>query len=398
MKAREAEGQKITVIYVVGHLRTCGPSVQLLYLISNLDQERFAPVVLVTSASIDPTPIEQILKEEGAEIVKISAGKARSIITAPKALKEIADQREVFVVHPYGFRSDMICWLSRVKPRLGNVQNNLRHNYQRMFGNFLGSLMSFINLFFLKRTELVISCGQAVRRNLLALGQESIAIRNAIDSRLYRRLMCEGSNHRRQRRAPAKYLTISSNIPGKNIEFLVEQFAAMPTGLRQLTIIGPADLQLAKRYAEHENLDFRGLVSNPGDMMIETDYFISASEHEGIPNAVLEAFAMGRPVALSAIPAHLEIMEAVGKGVGTTFVCEEDSLTSALALLEEQDYEHLAKSSLEAVSKHFDPKQMAQCYQAVYQAVAFGKNEDIRAQLETLGRHQSDLIVEELED
>lgn len=360
------EREIITVIYVVGDLRTTGPMIQLLYLVANLDRRQFRPVFFVTSDSREPSEIELQIERLGIEVIRINSGKLSSIFRAPLTLAMTAHREARVVLHPYGFRSDIICWLSRVRPRVGAVHNNLRYNYQRMFGKRRGSIIASLNLFLLKRADLIISCGDAVRQNLATLGLKSVAIRNAIDPAIYRDLMCSAFAAQRDTSTELSYLTVASKIPGKNIEFLVNEFALSSPGSRRLVVIGPASPDLIEKHRDTKTVEFRGHVTNPGDALLETSFFISASEHEGMPNAVIEALALGRPVVLSKIPAHLEIMQTAGKNVGTTFSLTPASLREALDEVEGSDYSVLSKSAHEAATSSFDCVGMALRYQSVY--------------------------------
>lgn len=374
----------ISVIYVVGNLRTDGPIMQLLYLISNLDRTRFKPIMIITSASGEPTQIERRLEQAGVEIIRIEAGKIASILRAPLSIKRVARREARVVLHPYGFRSDIICWLSRISPRLGNVRNNLRYNYQRSLGKLRGRIISDINQFFLSRTDVVVSCGEGVRKNLATLGQDSVTIRNAIDPEIYRALMCSSSALQPQKQVEPTYLTVASKIPGKNIEFLVEEFALAPPGSRRLVVIGAANPELVEKHKNSLTVEFRGHVTKPGDVLLETDFFISASEHEGIPNAVLEALILGRPVVLSQIPAHLEILEIAGNDVGATFSWSSESLNRALESVESHDYQVLSRRAQMSAQRHLDAGEMARRYQVVYEALVSLDAPDIEARLEEL--------------
>ena len=374
----------ISVIYVVGNLRTNGPNMQLLYLISNLDRARFKPIMVITSASGKPNQIECRLEQAGVEIIRIETGKLASLLKAPLLLRRVAGREARVVLHPYGFRSDIICWLSRLKPRLGNVRNNLRYNYQRSFGKWRGLIISNINQFFLRKTDVVVSCGDGVRKNLATLGQDSVTVRNAIDLEIYRALMCSASTFPSNQQVEPTYLTVASKIPGKNIEFLVEEFALVPPGSRRLVVIGAANPDLVEKHKNSPTVEFRGHVDKPGDVLLETDFFISASEHEGIPNAVLEALIFGRPVVLSEIPAHLEILALGKKHVGATFAFSSKSLNKALTTIESYDYQMLSRRAQMFARRHLDAGEMARRYELVYKSLVSQEAMDTKAGLREL--------------
>ena len=49
-----------------------------------------------------------------------------------------------------------------------------------------------------------------------------------------------------------------------------------------------------------------------------SDFFVSSSESEGLPNGVIEALATSLPVVLSDIPQHKEILDQI-KDAGITY-------------------------------------------------------------------------------
>ena len=57
-----------------------------------------------------------------------------------------------------------------------------------------------------------------------------------------------------------------------------------------------------------KNILFTGQVNNISDYLAAADYYVSASDLEGMPNSVLEAMAAGLPAILSDIPPHVEIL------------------------------------------------------------------------------------------
>lgn len=103
-------------------------------------------------------------------------------------------------------------------------------------------------------------------------------------------------------------LCLSRVLPLKDQKFLVEAIKERPD--IQLIIAGPASDE--KYYTELQklktnNIHLVGAQEKVADYNLGSDMFVSASTHEGIPVAVLEAMSVETPVLVSEIPGHLTL-------------------------------------------------------------------------------------------
>ena len=103
------------------------------------------------------------------------------------------------------------------------------------------------------------------------------------------------------------YFTISSVgslMPRKGFDHLIQALDCLPEKLRQRTrcsIIGsgPEDRNLQQLIRNVQNpsaITLHGFLMNPQKEIQKSDLFVLLSKNEGIPNAVLEAMAVGVPV------------------------------------------------------------------------------------------------------
>jgi glycosyltransferase involved in cell wall biosynthesis len=122
---------------------------------------------------------------------------------------------------------------------------------------------------------------------------------------------------------------------GKNVDHLL-------TALARAVREGPADALLlgdgvllprVRERVEREGL--RGRIATPGyvaaapAVLKRAALFLSLSRYEGMPNAVMEAAAVGCPVVLSDIPAHRAVLDEAS----AVFVPTEDPDAAARAVL-----------------------------------------------------------------
>jgi glycosyltransferase involved in cell wall biosynthesis len=114
-------------------------------------------------------------------------------------------------------------------------------------------------------------------------------------------------------------LFVGSVIPRKRVDLLLRMLSLPALRTYRLVICGRlADLvyleqlrEIAAQTGVADRVQFEGAVgpSKIPSYLAGAAAYVSASEFEGRPNAVLEALAAGKIVVASNIPAHLEIIE-----------------------------------------------------------------------------------------
>lgn len=105
-------------------------------------------------------------------------------------------------------------------------------------------------------------------------------------------------------------LSLSRIVPLKDQKFLMQAFKQRPE--LQLIVAGPPsdpDYYEELKSLEDKNIKLIG----PQELVVEynmgCDLYVSASTHEGIPVAVLEAMAVQTPCLISEIPGHLTLLK-----------------------------------------------------------------------------------------
>ncbi len=165
-------------------------------------------------------------------------------------------------------------------------------------------------------------------------------------------------------------LSLSRVVPLKDQKFLMKAFKQRPQ--LQLIIAGPPSdpdyYEELKKFEDH-NIKLIGSQELVQEYNMGSDLYVSASTHEGIPVAVLEAMAVETPCLMSEIPGHLTLLK-YGSYFKTfplndldEFLKQLDAMFNNLA-----DTKADAKKAKTLVEDHYSVKTMVNKYLQVYES------------------------------
>lgn len=111
-------------------------------------------------------------------------------------------------------------------------------------------------------------------------------------------------------------------LKSKGVDRLIEAFIRLPQLNCELRLIGDFDFSnsdsisaewLAEMQSVSNNkINYYGFVNNVRDLLKEVDIYVSLSDREGLPFAVLEAIEAGCFIVLSPVPGHLSFADLRG--------------------------------------------------------------------------------------
>ncbi len=103
--------------------------------------------------------------------------------------------------------------------------------------------------------------------------------------------------------AGPRFLFVGTIAYRKGVDILLEAFSTVKRDIPDatLTILGGKDGNYASNLVEKwegmEGIEFKGFVENPYPYMAHCDVFVLPSRMEGLPNVLLEAMSLNKPVA-----------------------------------------------------------------------------------------------------
>jgi glycosyltransferase involved in cell wall biosynthesis len=183
--------------------------------------------------------------------------------------------------------------------------------------------------------------------------------------------------------------TLSRTSPQKGLEFLVEALAALkeryPDSICYVaggTPVGEEDYEAAiKRMARERGAEgrmvFLGEISDIEAFFSRIDVYVSTSRWEGLPTAILEAFAAGTPVVATDVVGNQDLVSNLETGV---LVQADDGKAIAKGIefaFENRDrIEALAERARRLVAERYSIDNMVRQHEELYKNLAgFGAND-----------------------
>ena len=120
------------------------------------------------------------------------------------------------------------------------------------------------------------------------------------------------------------------------------------------------------RFAD-ERVLLPGFKTNVYDYLIASDFYISASDVEGLANTLLESMSVGLPMLLSDIPSHREVMRRIPQEAA--FIYNNSDAQDVYLHIERLlsiDYHKASEAIRQTFSGYYTARRMSSDYQKAY--------------------------------
>lgn len=376
------------VLYVVSRLRSGGPSTQLRFLIEHMDRSLFQPTILTLSPEDEKTA-QSDFESMGVPVDSLSMSRYEGLLQGVSQIREEVKRRKPDILHTQGLRPDILAAVTlRKLHQVATARNYPYEDYPMKYGGVLGYPAACTHLFAFRRLDNVVACSNSIRTDLAQHDISAQVIHNGVDTSAYQPVSKEQKRELRQKLdLPIDrdiFVSVGSLISRKKPKTVVEGFARSDVAEHaQLVMLGDGSLRddcetVAQEYPEAE-IAVPGFVDNVQEYLQASDYFVSASLSEGLPNTVLEAMASGLPVALSDIGPH---REAIRPGqVGVLFDTNSvTALTKGINRLHRMDADELGREARQVACGYFSAEKMSSGYQTLYKDILdVGQTETVSA-------------------
>lgn len=369
---------KIKVTYVVTNLRNTGPINQTYNLIRFLDRDKFEPSVITIWPETEDTIID-LYRSLGIKIIQGRLSRKSSLLFGKRYVTKILEILKPDIVQGVGIPLYRMCLGYKKAVPYVVLRNYCYEDYPSQYGKIIGLLMACIDMKLI-RCQLnkglpITTCSKSLSDIYKKNENLNISyIQNGVDvSRFKKTEIIDIDKLRDTLCLPRnKVIFVYSGrlIERKNQIESIKAFIKANLGANVVLLIlgdGPDRTFLESIAVGHENIIFKGNVSEIERYLFASDIYVSSSKSEGLPNGVLEAMACGLPVILSNIPQHLEVMDDNSVCGYTYQLGDVLALSNTIKKMIKSNYKQFGESSLNRVNTCFTDRIMSENYSKLYQ-------------------------------
>ncbi len=373
LEERSAPSRRLKILFVVASLGGGGAERVIVTILRHLDRSRFEPhLALVDARGPCLTDVPQ-----DVPVHDLRAGRARYAI--PPFVRLSWKLRPDAVFSTLGYLNLVLIFARPLLPRgvkllvrEGSIPSaQLKHDlpYPRVWRWLYQRLY--------KRADAIV-CQSDYMLNDLAeqFGvprRKMVRIYNPLDVGLIRRL---ADLHPGPYSGEGPHLVAAGRLANvKGYDLLLDSVGLVRRSIpsAQLTILGegPLEFQLKAqrdRLGLQEAVHFAGFQPNPYPYFKHADLFVLASRYEGLPNAVLEALALGVPVVATDCPGGLQ--EIWRSSPGSVTICRRDYQSLAAAIVSDCARSRRKRPSdsddLKRLGHEFEVEEVIGCYEDLF--------------------------------
>jgi glycosyltransferase involved in cell wall biosynthesis len=363
----------IKVCFLVSSLANEGP-VNVMYNIINYMDFSIFEVSVITLIPEKPTTRMESFEKLPVTIHQLAKEKSLNPLQLFFKLKEKVQEIDPHMLHAHCSRSlYLMCFLPKRYKRIHTIHNYPGLLQQILYGRLKGRMVILLNHFFTRRIDLPIGCAESVALSYKQFKNMDIAsIPNGCSLPVWSR------DEEQKKQLRAKYhlcanvryfIFVGRFSKEKNPDILVKAFKKLNDPSIGLIMLGNGPMWEQLKSEESERLRFPGFTSDVYGYMIASDYYISASDVEGLANTLLESMTIGLPFLLSDIPSHREVMSKMSLPAGYAIDPHDaDDMTDKIKQLTGSVKRDEAEAEIKRVFlEHYTAEQMANRYQMAYQ-------------------------------
>jgi len=346
----------------------------ILALNNNLDPELVrSEIAVIQENSMQQDVIDQFRKS--GQIVNVLLMRSRFSFSAIQDLCRLIRKRNIHIIHTHGYKSDFLGLIAAKITGIKAISTPHGFGEPRDLKLKLYILLGKICLWFF---DSVSPLSQQLVDELIKARvpkEKIVFIRNAVDLKEveeYRISKTEAREHEKQRIG-----YIGQLIPRKKINHMLDIFNQLWLKIKnvELVILGDGESReemekYARTLPSSDAVKFLGYRGDRLKILRAFDLFVMTSSDEGIPRCLMEAIAMGVPIAAYDIPGIDQLVIHQKTGLLADFGDKNKLALYWEKLLDDRDLAlSLAEGGRQHVIEKYSGKRMANEYTGLYRSL-----------------------------
>lgn len=366
----------MNVIYLISRVKKgAGPINQALNILVGLNRLSDVHAILVTlEPEREGDSWLDRFKEKDIEIIQLNQ-KSWYLWACVSRLKKIIKDRGVDIVHSSGFRADLVNMMLCHYVKTVSTQRNEPNQFVERYPRWVKPALQNLHLQMICKMDAIVTCSKWLQPLYeKACDREVYIAQNCVDTEYFVPLDNNKKKEVRRRIGLREdiviFLVMGYFDPRKNVGLIIEAFREIKDDHIRLLLIGNAgEVEQLKGVADgDERIAFLGKIENPLEYLQTSDFFVSSSLSEGLPNTVLEAMSCGIPCVLSDIEPHKELIKGTRAGVLFNRN-DKKELVEAIRNSVEMDYEEMSGSARDSMVNQYGIDRLANNYLEIYNEI-----------------------------
>ncbi len=342
------------------------------YIIKYLNKEKFQAIVLTLSNELLKDSEKKYFEDElHIKIESLKLSRLQGIFFAKNKIKKFIERHNIDLVHSQGLRADNLMSNINGIQKVATLRNYPYYDYPMTYGYFIGFCMAKLHLKYLRKIDKPVVVSKSISDILKNYNNYKIDfVRNGTDVERFQNLDKKSLRKKLNFEKNEKiFISMGHLNKRKDPLTIIKAFKKSNIKNAKLILLGHGDLysECYKEIGDKNNILLLGRVDNVNEFLGVSDYFVSASLAEGLPNTVLEAMACGLPCILSNIPPHLEIYDINNNSSLVFNTKDTNTLSSLMKSIISDDYTIMSQASKDIILNHLNAKIMSSNYQYIYE-------------------------------
>lgn len=368
---------KTKICFVISSLSNQGPPNVVYNIIQYMDFSRFDVSIITMVNEQEISRIEEF-RSLPVKIVQMHPEGVQNPLDMFRTLKKTVEELDPDILHTHCPRSMfLVPFLPKKYKKMETVHIFPGIQQKVMYGKWKGQIVIWLSHFFTKKMDMPIACSESVAQSYWdEQHYKMLAIPNGCSLPLWKRDLNQKVELRKQlgmRDNLRYFIFVGRFSQEKNPDMIVKGFETLQDKYKDIGLVLLGNGDMYDQIAAHasDRILVPGFKSNVYDYLVASDFYISASDVEGLANTLLESMSVGLPCVLSDIPSHREVIAKAASLIGYSFNNKKlDELLSAMENVLNMEVEGTAEYIQFLYEKYYTAKHMSERYMEEYEKLA----------------------------